>query len=199
MSQGPLDSLLAVLTASPDENVTLGRLVEGLGDQAHLLLMLLLTLPNAIPGPPLPGFSAALGLPVAWLAWQLARGRHQVRLPDVIARRALPRARLAALLERARPTVARLERMIRPRVPALIEGPGRPIAALMCLLLALVMSIPIPLGNLPAALPILVLALALLRRDGLAALVGHLAGVTAIAWNISLIELGIIAARAIAD
>ncbi len=129
----------------------------------------------------------------------VARGRRRVHLPAFIARRTLPRARLTSLLERARPAVARLERLIRPRAPALIDGVGRPLAALMCVVLALVMSVPIPLGNLPAALPILVLALALLRGDGVAALVGHAAGLAAVAWNVSLIGLAVLAGRAIAS
>ena len=53
-----------------------------------------------------------------------------------------------------------------------------------CLLLAIILVLPVPLGNLPPAVAICAFALGLLQRDGVAVLVG---------WTVTLGSLVIVA------
>lgn len=46
----------------------------------------------------------------------------------------------------------------------------------MCLLLALVIALPIPFGNLPPALCVLLIALGMIQKDGVLAAIGFGAG-----------------------
>jgi hypothetical protein len=60
----------------------------------------------------------------------------------------------------------RAERMLRPRASALALPPMEYLVGLVCLLLAIVVLLPIPLGNMLPALAISMLALGILERDG---------------------------------
>jgi hypothetical protein len=56
--------------------------------------------------------------------------------------------------------------------------------------LSVVLALPIPFGNTPVALSIIIIALGLLEGDGVALLVGVCAGIAAAAWNVGLVVAG---------
>lgn len=181
---------LAALAALPVERVSLADVLGVLGERGFGLLLLLLTLPNAVPIPAPPGVSLILALPLMLVAAQMAMGFDHPRLPQRVMRLSMPQARLAELLRRAAPLLERLERHLRPRHGVLTGRRAEPGLGVLCLLLAVVMSLPIPMGNAPVAWSLIVIALGLLERDGLFTLAGIVAGVLAIAWNLLLVLAG---------
>ncbi|MFQ3622890.1 MAG: exopolysaccharide biosynthesis protein, partial [Acetobacteraceae bacterium] len=159
----------------------------GLGSGGFALGILLFALPNGIPGPPLPGMSTALGLPIVLLAAQLMLGARRPRLPQILAQRSVPGAALALTLAKAAPIFRRLGRILRPRLVAMTGRWGRRAAGALAVLLALALALPIPLGNLPPAWALILLALAMLQRDGVVLLVALGLGVAALAWNATMV------------
>jgi hypothetical protein len=67
-----------------------------------------------------------------------------------------------------------MELVTRPRLEILFGPAGERLIGVTCTLLALVLVLPIPLGNLAPGATVAVLSLALLQRDGLLALLGYL-------------------------
>jgi len=134
-----------------------------LGDRALAALLFIFAFPNVLPTPP--GTSAILGAPLVFLAAQLAFGRGPW-LPAVIANRSLTRASFNALMLRIGPWLNRAERLLRPRITLLAVPPMEYLVGGVCLLLALVLVLPIPLGNALPAVAISLLALGILERDG---------------------------------
>jgi hypothetical protein len=55
---------------------------------------------------------------------------------------------------------------------------------------ALTLMLPIPMGNLPQAVALILLALALIELDGLMAILGYIASVVAVIW-LTLVVLGL--------
>jgi hypothetical protein len=151
------------------ERIAVGDLLAALGDRALAALLFVFAVPNVLPVPP--GTSAVLGAPLVFLAAQLAFGRRPW-LPAVIARRTMTRADFAALVRRIGPWLARAERLLRPRVEQLAMPPMEHLVGAVCLLLAVVLVLPVPLGNMLPALAISLLALGILERDGLWILAG---------------------------
>lgn len=137
--------------------------MEALGDRALGALMFIFAVPNILPVPP--GTSAVLGTPLVFLAAQMTFGR-QPWLPALVAKRSLSREDFAVLMGRAIPWLVKAEKLLRPRMTALASPPVEYALGLVCLLLALVLALPIPLGNMLPALAISVLALGMLERDG---------------------------------
>jgi hypothetical protein len=140
--------------------------------------MFVLAVPNVVPMPP--GTSAVLGFPLVILAFQLCYGRSAPWLPKTLAARSLPRARFAAALARTNPTLRRAERVLKPRLGFLVSPMAERFIGLVLLVLALILFLPIPFGNMLPAAAICVMSLSLLEHDGLAALIGAALGAVAV-------------------
>jgi hypothetical protein len=151
------------------ERISISDLLAVLGDRALAALLFVFAVPNVLPVPP--GTSTILGAPLVFLAAQLAFGRRPW-LPAVIARRTMTRTDFAALVRRIGPWLARAERLLRPRAMRLALPPMEYLVGLVCLLLAIVLVLPVPLGNMLPALAISLLALGILERDGIWILAG---------------------------
>jgi hypothetical protein len=151
------------------ERISVHDLIDALGDRALGALMFLFAMPNVLPVPP--GTSAVLGAPLVVLALQLMFGRN-AWLPRVLASRSMTRADFALLVRRVTPWLQRGERLLRPRYSWLARPPAEYALGAVCLLMATVLVLPIPLGNVLPALAISLLALAIVERDGLWVLAG---------------------------
>lgn len=167
-----LSAILAAVAADTTRaRISLGDLVGLMRERAFGVLMFLFAVPNVVPTPP--GVSSVLGAPLLFLALQLMLGRREPWLPRIIADRSLPAPEFAAVLRRVVPWIARAEQLLRPRLEVLALPPGERLIGLLCLVLAIVLFLPIPLGNMLPALTISIFALAILERDGLAVLIGY--------------------------
>jgi hypothetical protein len=164
-----LSMLQALAQDDSRERISIGDLLAALGDRALAALLFVFAVPNVLPVPP--GTSTILGAPLVFLAAQLAFGLRPW-LPRVIADRTMSRDDFAALVRRISPWLTRAERLLRPRAVVLVLPPMEYLVGLVCLLLAVVLVLPIPLGNMLPALAISLLALGILERDGLWILAG---------------------------
>ena len=130
-----------------------------------------------LPAPP--GLSGVLGLPLLYLSVQMMLGRVPW-LPSFIGDRSMPRDRFAQLVERLGPWLARAERLLRPRWSLLVSHRAERVLGALCLILAAVLALPIPFGNMLPALAICLLALGILERDGVWVAAGMVVGVASI-------------------
>lgn len=180
----PLSVLLFRLANDTSrERISVGDLLTVLGDRAIGALMFFFAAPNILPVPP--GVSTLLGAPLLFLSAQLMLGMRPW-LPGIVTRRSLSRDDLAALVRRIVPWLAKAEKLLRPRVPVLVRPPVEYFVGLVCLVLAAILMLPIPLGNTLPALAISLLALGVLERDGVWIAIGMLASVVAgaVVWGV---------------
>lgn len=160
----PLSVVLRILSSDLSrERISVGDLLLALGDRALGALMFVFAMPNVLPTPP--GTSAVLGAPLIFLAAQVTFGRRPW-LPAIISQRSISREDFHALIRRITPWLERAEKLLKPRASMLALPPMEYFVGLICLLLALVLVLPIPLGNILPALAISLMALGLLERDG---------------------------------
>jgi hypothetical protein len=166
----PLSQVLHGLADDPiRERISVGDLLATLGDRAIGALLFIFAFPNVLPTPP--GTSAILGAPLLFLAAQLAFGR-QPWLPAIITQRSMSRDDFQTMIRRIGPWLARAEKLLKPRLSSLALPPMEYVIGLLCLLLATLLVLPIPLGNMLPALAISLIALGVLERDGLWVLAG---------------------------
>jgi hypothetical protein len=107
------------------------------------------------------------------LAPQVAIGVRGPWLPKGLRARTIKTANLASMLGRFIGPLQRVEKWSKPRLHFLFGPVGDRVIGVICTLLAFVLILPIPLGNLMPAFTIGALALALFQRDGVIALVGY--------------------------
>jgi hypothetical protein len=163
----------------PEEVLRLRDLLAGLDRRAFGMLLLIATLPAFIP---IPMGGAITGPLVMLIGAQLLLGMHTPWLPDFIADRGPHRHALAGFDRRISPWLARLEKLIRPRIPQLLNHRAAVmLTGLLLVLLGLLVLLPIPLTHYLFGGLLLLFALALLKRDGVLMLVAWIAGAVAIA------------------
>ncbi len=154
------------------ERVSVRMLLEALGERAIGAMMLVLALPNTIPTPP--GTSAILGAPLVFLAAQLTFGLKPW-LPGFIADRSMKHADFVSIIQKANPWLAWAERFLKMRLAFLAEPPFEYFIGLLCLILAIVLLLPVPFGNMLPALSICIMSFGIIGLDGLWILAGIIA------------------------
>jgi hypothetical protein len=152
------------------ETATVGDLVVAMGDRAFGALLLCFALPNLLP---IPGVSTVMAVPLIYVALQLVCGKENCCLPRSVTRRTLRWKYFDRLL----PYIARAERVLRPRLSPLVSPGGERFIGLLVIALAAILFLPIPLGNVAPAMSVAILGMALIQKDGLAALFGIAAAI----------------------
>lgn len=168
-SRQPLSYLIDRLaTRTVSGRLTMTDLVAWFQDRAPLALLMIFGILNILPNPP--GSSIILGLPMLYLALAMLLGR-QPWFPRIVMDRGISSSAVAAIAARASPVLRRCERLLKPRLSALVQDWAFRLSGLLCLVLSVILILPVPLGNIPPAACMTALALALAMRDGLAVLV----------------------------
>jgi hypothetical protein len=161
------------------DRVSLGDIADVLGTRSIGAWLLILALPMVLPVPA-PGISVLFGVPLMIISVQLALGGRRAWLPGPILRRSIARAAYVALVDRMVPAVERFERIVRPRALWLANDWTKVPIGLICLVLATIITLPIPLGHVGPGAAICLLALGLMERDGVVIGVGLAAAVLAL-------------------
>lgn len=174
----------------PEDKVTFGEMVDALGERGFGVLLILLALPNCIPFPGVPGVSFVTGMAIFYVAIQLILARDEPALPAWLNRKSFTRGQLAGFIAKTNPLLRWLEKPVQPRLSSLVTGPGERIIGVVALVHAITLALPIPMGNLPQGIALILLALALIELDGLMAILGYIASIAAIAW-LAAVVLGI--------
>lgn len=157
--------------------ISVGEFLNLLGDRAFCLAILVFSLPNSLPVPGIPGFSTVTGVPIIFMAAQMVMGRQVIWLPAAVANKSFSRAMLGKLIEKALPSIIWLEKFLRPSWEWLVEGFGERVVGLFILVLALILSLPIPGGNFLPGVSMSLLCLCMLEKDGKKLAVALAAGV----------------------
>lgn len=181
------ESLLRLVALGGGERITVGEIVEALGDRAFGAVLLIFAAPNVFPLA-IPGTSAVTAVPICIAALQLLLGRRVLRLPAFVAARSLAKSDFTRVVERLLPWIGRAERRVRPAWPAFVSASAERIAGLVCLLMGIILFFPIPLGNLVPGIAVVLIGLGVMERDGRAVMLGH--AVAFVATAVVLVVLG---------
>jgi hypothetical protein len=161
-ARAPTSAVLdGLLGREAPKQVTLGWLMDRLGDCSFGVVLLLLALLGL-----LPGVSAVAGVLLTAPAFQMVLGRPGPVLPRRVAARRFEAERLARVVRRVVPALRFLERFIRPRWATPFEATKRAVGGVVLLLAASLLA-PVPLSNVPPALATGLIAFAYLEEDGM--------------------------------
>jgi hypothetical protein len=165
-----LSELFAQLARDAHGPVSIGHIRDALGNRSFAPLLVLFAAFNLLPLPP--GTSAVLGLPLIIVSAQMVYGAKQTWLPGYVSERSLSADTFRKMMEWIVPRLIRIERVIRPRYWPFWRRQGDRVIGCIALALAIVVTLPIPLGNWLPAFATALLGLALSERDGLLLAVG---------------------------
>lgn len=171
-------------------DVALGDVLDRAGWAGAGAVLVVLAAPAFLPVPLLPTGIVA-GVALALLAAQMLAGATRPWLPDRVRRLRLRRAVVVAGVARVLGLLRRIGLAPRPRLSwAIRTGAARCLMAVSLLAAGLVLVLPLPFGNQLPALAGAAFGLALLRRDGVAAIMGHALTLLTAGWAVALVVTG---------
>jgi hypothetical protein len=172
-----LEQLIDHLDASTrdTERVSLGMIVESVGDRSFgplLLLAGLITLAPLIGD--IPGVPTVMGILVLLVSGQLVVGRRHFWLPRWLLGRSVDSGKFTRGMRWLRRPAHAIDKLLKPRLGVLVRGPGLYTVAATCSLIALGMPLMevVPFSANGAGAALTLFGLALIARDGLLALIG---------------------------
>lgn len=172
-SQRTSDLLLEVLKHQKEsEYITLAHISESIGQRGFGFLILVFALPNCLPIPNPPGLSALTGLPIALLCFQMIIGANRPWLPSRLCNYRIPREKYEKMMNYAIPRINKLEPYLKPRMLWVTESHVLKIIATLMLMLALLLSLPIPFGNALPGIALCFMSIGMVERDGYSVLLG---------------------------
>jgi hypothetical protein len=166
------------------DTIAIRDLVDAQGNAALGGVLTLLAIPCLIPSMGI-GWVLAIGLFAVALAMLL--GSETVHLPARVANLSINKAIARRLLKIQARVYERSERLTRPRLTWLTGRSARRILSIKVFLMAFIIFLPIPGGNTPPAIALVLLGPALMFRDGLIVLASLITATTVLALMSGLI------------
>lgn len=160
-------------------SMTLGELLATMGRSSFAFAILFLSLPalTPIPGP----FGMFFGSCLAIVSLQIIAGKRAIWLPQILAKKRLSASTVELVVRHTSPLVARVEAILRrDRLKRLTGRKAEILLGVPVFLLAVAVALPIPFGNFLPVAALVVIALGLMERDGLATLFGILLAAVAL-------------------
>jgi hypothetical protein len=166
--------------------LSLAELLQLHGDASGPVLMMLLAVLATLP---IAGAGMVLSLGIFLLSWTWLRGIDNMPLPARLGRVTLNAVWARRCLHSLAWIYEQAERLLRPRWIALSDPRLRPGWGVWIALMAALIFIPLPFGNVMPAISLVVLSLGWMFRDGLALLLAGVAGVGAAVYAVSFSHL----------
>ena len=183
--------LAQIVDEHAPERLSFTELAAQLHGRAWGGLLLIFAAINVLPLPP--GTSVFFALPLIIVSAQMVFGRSSPWFPKRIDKRGVKKTELQRLIDKLGWVEARIERILKPRLPRLTGATATRIIGAICLLLGVVAAIPIPLFHVAPAAAIVLFALALIYKDGALVIVAALAGLLSILLDVLVIGSGVLA------
>jgi hypothetical protein len=174
------DNLRRSLGENDGSDISLKRILENVDEQGFGLLLMVLSLPSALPIPAA-GYSTPFGILFIVLGIQMLIGRHRPWLPEWAARRTMTRSFAEKAIGMATRWLGHIERLVHPRLKWISSPFGSRFLSFVVVVMAALMTLPIPTTNTFPAAVIFLIGVGLSEKDGLFCLGACAVGVLAIA------------------
>ncbi|MBO6783035.1 MAG: exopolysaccharide biosynthesis protein [Alphaproteobacteria bacterium] len=163
--------------ADREEEVSVGDVQDAVGQRSFAPFLLICGLIVMSPLGGIPGVPTVFAFIILLTAGQLLIGRNHFWLPDVLTDRSVDDNKLRKAAEKLESPARWVDKVIKPRLTVLTDGPAAYVVAAACVALALAMP---PLEAVPFAVAapaaaITAFSLALVAHDGVLAVIGYLA------------------------
>lgn len=171
-------------TSSHGRTISLHELLILHGESSASVILLIMAAACMVP---VGGIGTMLSLAMTLLAWQWARRQESQQLPERLGRVRLSEEWTARILRSFAWMYCTSERLLRPRWTALVHDRARPWWAIWITLMAALIFLPIPFGNVLPGLSLMMLSLGFMFRDGVMLLLSKAVGAAALgfAWTFS--------------
>lgn len=189
VEQSLAHGLREMLDNAEGDRVAMREFFNCFREKGFGILLLLFSLPSALPVPA-PGYSIPFGIILALLALQLVLGRKTPWLPDWVLNISFKRSFMEKIVPAGIAFLAKTEALVRPRFHWFTGRAGQLLPALLVIVMASFMMIPIPGTNTAPAMVIFLIGMGLSQNDGLVLCLSSLAGIFATVVTVLILKFG---------
>lgn len=169
------DILRQISDLADEADISFGAILDALEERAFGMLILLFAIPALIPF--LVGINSAAALPIALLCLQMIAGQRRPWLPRRIRAQTISVTTFRKMTNAAIPWLRRVEKLTRPRLRFLAGRGAEPVLAVLILVFSAIIALPGPGTNGVPGVAVALIALAMIERDGVLAIIGSVLGV----------------------
>lgn len=166
--------LKQIADLADETEISIGAILDALEERAFGMLLLLFAIPALIPF--LVGVSSAFALPIALLAFQMIAGHRRPWLPKRFRTQTISISSYRKMTAVLLPWLRRVEALTKPRLKIFAGRFAEPVLAIFILVFASIIAIPGPGTNGVPGVAVGLIALAMIERDGVLAIVGAAIG-----------------------
>lgn len=159
------------------DHVTLDDLLGALHERGFGFLLLIFSVPMALPVPVPPGINVLLATPLIILTAQQAIGRHTIWMPNWTRKKSIKRDKMNGMIKAILPWMKKVEVLVKPRLEFMTQGVFSHLIGIFGLIMSLCICVPLPMTNTVPSLGIALMAIGVIMRDGLAVLGGAIIGI----------------------
>jgi hypothetical protein len=171
--------LRGILVDNPGvKTFSVERILASIGTDRFEASLMMFSIPAIVSIPASRGMTT---LPTGGIAYQLAAGEKQIKLPRFVLRKSVSRRALAVAIHAALPVLEAAEKVVRPRWSWVSHSSARRAIGAFILMLAIAIAYPLFGFSALHATSIFVMALGMAEQDGLAVLIGMAVGVLSLA------------------
>ena len=168
-----------IAEGDPDEELSLGELLDRFSERSFGLFLLMVLLPTFIPIPV--GVGALSGGLASLIGLQFLVRLEHPWMPRFVANYKIHRYRIVSFRDRMGKWLGRIERLTKPRYTGMFtHWAAHAFTGLLLVVLGILLCLPLPLTNYPFGLILLAFSFALIERDGALML---------IAWGFGIAEI----------
>lgn len=172
-------SLDHLLKDHEEDSISLSTILATMGDKSFGLLLMLLSLPSALPVPAT-GYSTPFGIIMMILGFQMLLGKHIPWIPQFAFKKSIGKGLVQKMVSAADWFLKKIEHLIKPRLSLFCGKGGHVFLGGLVIIMAFLMALPIPLTNTAPAMVIFLIGIALSEEDGLLALLAMIISIAAI-------------------
>lgn len=161
--------------AGDEERVTVGQILEEVGDRSLAPILLVPAMITASPISGIPGVPTITGIIVGLIVVQMLMGRDTLWVPKILARQGVSKSKMDKAVNFLRKPVGWLDKLMKPRLCWLASRPWSYLALVICLIIAVTTPVMefLPFAISIAAVAIGFFAAGILMRDGVMILIGY--------------------------
>lgn len=160
------------------------------GSRGFGIMLLIFSLPLAIPIPVPPGFTTIASIPLIIFSTQMMICAKHPWLPKWLNEKKIKKRTIEVLVQKANFFFRKIEKISKPRLNFLNTKMAEPFLGFFCLLCSISIANPIPLTNMIPAIGIVMVSFGFINQDGLIVLLGVALGFIGIIIAIIVTFLG---------
>ena len=171
-------TLQNILPEECTQGPSIGELIDKTGDKGFGILLIILSLPSALPLPAI-GYSTPFGICIAIIAAQMLIGRKKAGIPNFLRKLRLPLKFAQKMNHFALLLLKKTEILIKPRQRWIHTRPGHSALSIAIFAMAFFMMIPLPGTNTLPAMSVFIIGVSIAEEDGLVAVIAIVLSIAA--------------------